>query len=112
MVRIRSSTDTNYNKCISGVVCMMIGYTNQHSGDTYRMNDPVTRRTFMQHTRCSGWVECFGETRDDAITNGYCTIEVPEQLGFSVVPFKGAEEHKELESGAISTRTQSGRQVI
>jgi hypothetical protein len=44
-VKLRTTTDSKL-KDLSGAVCVMIGYANQHSGDTYRMYDPVTRNIY------------------------------------------------------------------
>jgi hypothetical protein len=52
-VKIRSSTDAKL-KDASGMVCLMIGYANQNSGDTYRMYDPVTKNVY--ETRDIQWL--------------------------------------------------------
>jgi hypothetical protein len=72
-VKIRTDTDPKLKET-SGVVCVMIGYPNQHSGDTYQMFDPVSRRVYV--TRDVQWLgRMYWIKHEDAIDDNYYSIE-------------------------------------
>jgi hypothetical protein len=99
------------------VVCLMIGYANQRSGDTYRMFDPVARSVY--ETRDIQWLgRMFWTKQNDAIEDGYYTIEVPEQLDEQVQvedSLGSQEEQTEPDSAPdpklATLQTRTGRQV-
>jgi hypothetical protein len=83
----------------------MIVCANQHSGDAYRMFDPVTRKVY--ETRDVQWLgRMFWFQHDDSIDDGYFTIEMPECLD---VPIQ--EERQEKDRTPEPTQTKSGRLV-
>jgi hypothetical protein len=115
-VKTRGDTDAKL-KDSSGVVCVMIGYATHHSGDTYRMFDPVTTRAY--ETRDVQWLgRQYWNKPDDAIDDGYFTIEVPPQLDdeihvdgdLAVVPM-ASEEESTKDTALVPTQTRSGRKV-
>jgi hypothetical protein len=82
-VKLRTTTDSKL-KDLSGAVCVMIGYANQHSGDTYRMYDPVTRNIY--ESRDVKWLgRMFWTKPHDAIDDYYYNIAIPEHLNDQIL---------------------------
>jgi hypothetical protein len=115
-VKTRKATDAKL-KDAAGVVSVMIGYANQHSGDTYRMFDPVRRHVY--ETRDVQWLgRMFWAKPDDSIDDGYYAIDMPSQLEETVrikdtiprvMTVDSEEKHRAILPTLTSTR--SGRHI-
>jgi hypothetical protein len=114
-VKTRTGTDEKLKES-SGVVCVMVGYANQHSGDTYRMFNPVTR--YVYETRDVQWLgRMYWNKPDESIEDGYYMIEVADQLDNHIqaddeprVQHPEGEEEQNVPALA-PMQTRTGRQV-
>jgi hypothetical protein len=112
-IKIRADTDPKLKET-SGVVCKMIGYANHHSGETYQMFDPVSRRVYI--TRDVQWLgRMFWNKHEDAIDDNYYTIDMPEQLKDRIRTMDETEHEQRMEEvnepDPVIVTTRAGRHV-
>jgi len=84
-VTIRTPVNKLDDKAIK---CVMIGYSENHSGDTYRLFNPITKKVIQ--SRDVKWIEWHGETKPTndltMFKTGIDEIEFEEELDQPVAP--------------------------